>query len=63
MKANEIIVIMFAATICMIILIGVISPLFTGVPLSEQGRHIIEKIAMAIIAIISYEFGSKQKKK
>lgn len=60
-KVKDIVVILITTTICLTMLIALISPLITGKPVTPEGREILGNVMMALIAILAYQLGQKDK--
>lgn len=61
MKPESIISLIITITICLILLVAVISPMITKTPIQDEGREVIEKTIMALIAIVSYSLGKSKR--
>ena len=58
----DIVILILTASICLMLIITIIGASIRGEPLTPEGLKLMEKLTIAIIAIISFYVGNQTKK-
>ena len=59
MKPVDVIALILASTIAFILVVVILSPLITGNQFSIEKAHIVEKLIMALMAMLALYIGAK----